>query len=56
MNKYIYDKPNWKESDKDKEIYMDIVKNVTDAVDDNKKNKVIESIIDTIHLTDDKIV
>ena len=56
MNKYIYDKPNWKESDKDKEIYMDIVKNVTDAVDDNKKNKVIESIIDTIHLTDDVLV
>jgi hypothetical protein len=56
MNKYIYDKPNWKENDNHKEVFMDIIKNVTDEVDDNKKNKVIESIIDTIHLSDDVLV
>lgn len=56
INKYIEDKPNWKSSDKDKTTYIDIVKSVTDTVDDTKKEKIIDSIIDVIHLTEDKVV
>jgi hypothetical protein len=56
INKYIYDKPNWKENDKHKEVFMDIVKSVTDEVDEGKKNKVIDTIIDTIHLRDDVLM
>ena len=56
INKYICDKPNLMSNDSDKTTYIDIVKSVTGQVDDTKKNKVIESIMDTIHLTEDKIV
>ena len=54
INKFICDKPNWMSNDKDKTTYINIVKSVTDAVDDTKKEKIIDSIIDTIHLTEDK--
>lgn len=56
INKYIENKPNWKSSDKDKATYIDIVRSVTDSVDDGKKEKIIDNIIDIIHITDDKIV
>ena len=56
INKYIENKPDWKSSDNDKTTYIDIVKSVTDAVDDSKKEKIIDSIIDVIHLTEDKVV
>lgn len=56
INKYIENKPNWKSSDKDKATYIDIVRSVTDSVDDGKKEKIIDNIIDTIHLTDDKLI
>lgn len=56
INKYIEDKPNWKSSDNDKTTYIDIVKSVTDSVDDVKKEKIIDSIIDVIHLNEDKVV
>ena len=56
INKYICDKPNWMSNDTDKTTYMNIVKSVTDQVDDNKKNKIIDTIMDTIHLTEDKVV
>jgi len=56
INKYIEDKPNWMSNDKDKTTYIDIVKSVTDTVDDGKKEKIIDTIIDTIHLTEDKVV
>jgi len=55
INKYICDKPNWMTNEAEKTTYIDIVKSVTDEIDDNKKNKIIDTIIDTIHLTDDKI-
>lgn len=55
INKYIENKPNWKSNDKDKATYIDIVKSVTDSVDDSKKEKIIDSIIDIIHLTEDKV-
>ena len=56
INKYICDKPNWMSNDTDKTTYMNIVKSVTDPVDDAKKNKIIDTIMDTIHLTEDKVV
>ena len=56
INKYIQQKPNWMSDDNDKSTYIDIVKTVTDDFSENKKDKVIESIIDTIHLTQDRIV
>lgn len=56
INKYIEDKPNWMSNDKDKTTYIDIVKSVTDTVDDGKKEKIIDTIMDTIHLTEDKLV
>lgn len=52
INKYIENKPNWMANDSDKTTYIDIVKSVTDQIDDTKKNKILETIIDTIHLTD----
>jgi hypothetical protein len=56
INKYIEHKPNWMTNDKDKTTYIDIVKTVTDEFNESKKDKVIDTIIDTIHLTQDKIV
>ena len=56
INKYIENKPNWMSNDKDKTTYIDIVKSVTDPVDDGKKDKIIDTIIDTIHLTEDKVI
>lgn len=52
INKYIENKPDWMASDSDKTTYIDIVKSVTDQVDDTKKNKIIDTIIDSIHLTE----
>lgn len=56
INKYIQQKPNWMSDDNDKSTYIDIVKTVTDDFSENKRDKVIDNIIDTIHLTQDKIV
>lgn len=53
INKYIEDKPNWMQSDKIKENYINIVKNTTDPID-NKKNKIIDKLIDTIYFTEEK--
>lgn len=54
INKYIDDKPNWKQNDKIKENYIDIVKKTTDNID-NKKNKIIDKLFDTICLTNEKL-
>lgn len=55
INKYIQQKPNWMADDKDKATYIDIVKTVTEEVDDGKREKVIDTIMETIHLTEDKV-
>jgi hypothetical protein len=52
INKYIADKPNWMASDRIKDTYIHIVKNVTDTMD-NKIDKIIDNISDKIHLTED---
>lgn len=53
INKYIADKPDWKQNDKMKENYIDIVKKTTDSIDD-KKNKIIDKLFDTICFTEEK--
>lgn len=55
INKFIENKPNWMCNDNDKETYINIVKTITDPVDD-KASKIIDNLLENIHLTEDKIV
>ena len=58
INKYIADKPNWMANDRIKDTYIHIVKAVTDTMD-NKIDKIVETIVDKIHLTEgtrDKLI
>jgi hypothetical protein len=52
INKYIADKPNWMTNDKIKDNYMHLIKSVTDSMD-NKIEKILDNIVDKIHLTED---
>jgi hypothetical protein len=52
INKYVKDKPNWMSNDYEKEVYLDIIKTTTESVDD-KTEKVIDNLINKIHLTND---
>lgn len=54
INKFVEDKPNWIENDKFKQDYLGIVKQATEPVDD-KKNKIINKLIDTIYFNAEKI-
>lgn len=51
INKYIADKPNWIKNENVKDNYMAIVKKTTESID-NKKNKIIDKLLDTIYLTE----
>jgi len=51
INKYIDDKPNWIKNENVKDNYMAIVKKTTEPID-NKKNKIIDKLLDTIYLTE----
>ena len=51
INKFILDKPNWINNDRQKEDYMQIVKAVTESME-NKVDKVIDKLIDNIHFTE----
>ena len=53
INKYIENKPNWMQNEKIKDNYINIVKKTTDNIDD-KKHKIIDKLLDTIDLTEDK--
>ena len=53
INKYIADKPNWMTNDKLKDNYIHIVNACTDTMD-NKIDKIVDNIVDKIHLTEDK--
>lgn len=53
INKYTKENPDWMENDKKKDVYISIVKNVTDQITD-KSDKIIDSLIDTIHLSQEK--
>lgn len=52
INKYTKENPDWMQDDKKKDIYLSIVKNATNPITD-KSDKIIDNIIDTIHLTSD---
>ena len=51
INKYVSDKPNWMDNDRIKDTYIHIVKAVTDTMD-NKIDKIVENIVDKIHLSE----
>ena len=51
INKYVADKPNWMDNDRIKDTYIHIVKAVTDTMD-NKIDKIVENIVENIHLTE----
>lgn len=51
-NKYKNENPDWFENDKKKDMYISIIKQTTDVLDD-KLDKIVNHITDTIHLTDD---
>ena len=58
INKYVADKPNWMDNDRIKDTYIHIVKAVTDTMD-NKIDKIVENIVDKIHLSEgtrDKLI
>jgi len=52
INKYTKENPDWMQDDKKKDVYISIVKNATDQITD-KSDKIIDSLIDVIHLTSD---
>jgi hypothetical protein len=56
INKYIDNKPDWLSCDSEKKVYIDIVKSLTEPIDNSKKDKIIDSLLDTIHFTENKIV
>lgn len=51
-NKYRDENPDWLQSETKKDIYISIVKQTTDTVDD-KLDKILNSLTDDIQLTDD---
>lgn len=53
INKYSKEHPNWMNNDKIKDNYLLIIKNATDSIDD-KTDKVIDTLINTIHIDDNK--
>jgi hypothetical protein len=52
INEYTKTKPNWMHNDKEKDNYINMVKNVTNNIEGNEE-KVINNLIDTIHLTNE---
>jgi len=53
LTKFPIQNPNWMESDNLKDTYMRIIKNSTDDIDD-KTNKIIDNMINIIHMDDTK--
>ena len=51
--KYIKENPDWMEHDKKKERFVNIVKETTEDIDDNKQTHIINNLLDKVHLTDD---
>lgn len=50
VNKYIENKPNWLDSDTEKENYIKIVKKTTEPISSGNEEKIINNLINTIHL------
>lgn len=53
VKNFIKDKPNWIHNECDKDDYMSIVKHATEPMDGNE-DKIIDGMIEQIHLTNDK--
>jgi len=53
INKFTKENPDWMQNDKKKDTYLSIVKNVTDPINE-KSDKIIDNLIDTIHLSQEK--
>jgi hypothetical protein len=53
VKNFIKDKPNWIHNESDKDNYMAIVKHATEPIEGNE-DKVIDGIIGSIHLSNDK--
>jgi hypothetical protein len=53
INKYTKANPNWMSNDHEKETYMSIIKNTTEQIE-GSEDKIIDGMIEQIHLTSDK--
>lgn len=51
INNYLVTNPNWMNDDKKKDEYVQIVKTVTESIED-KTDKILDRIIDKIHFND----
>jgi hypothetical protein len=55
IKKFIEDKPDWLSHDKVKDDYMELIKSVTDSME-NKVEKVIDKLIDNIHFSSNNLL
>ena len=55
IKKFIEDKPDWLSHDKVKDDYMELIKSVTDSME-NKVVKVIDKLIDNIHFSSNNLL
>ena len=55
IKKFIDDKPDWLSHDKVKDDYMELIKSVTDSME-NKVEKVIDKLIDDIHFSSNNLL
>jgi hypothetical protein len=53
INKFVKANPNWMSNDHEKETYMSIIKNTTEPIE-GTEDKIIDGMIEQIHLTNDK--
>jgi hypothetical protein len=54
MNKYTKENPDWMKDERKKEKYIEIVKEATSDLDENKQINVINSLLNNIHLTNEQ--
>ncbi len=51
--KYTKENPDWMEHDKKKDRFINMVKQTTLELDDNRQTNIINNLIENVHLTDD---
>jgi hypothetical protein len=54
MNKYTKENPDWMSNERKKEKYIEIVKESTSDLDENKQINIINSLLNNIHLTNEQ--
>ena len=52
-NKYTKENPDWMEHDKKKDKFINMVKQTTSELNDDKQSNIINNLLDNIHLTDE---